>query len=69
MVSTSASVLTYDLHSMTKSGFVEHFRIIKQEVVEPKNATEIPEKTNVTEETIENIVLPEKVRCGLLAIC
>ena len=31
-------------------------------MVEPKNATEIPEKTNVTEETIENIVLPEKVR-------
>ena len=39
--------------------------MIKQEVVEPKNATEIPEKTNVTEETIENIVLPEKVRCAL----
>jgi hypothetical protein len=33
-----------------------------EEVVEPKNATEIPEKTNVTEETIENIVLPEKPR-------
>merc|ERR1719158_783736 len=31
-----------------------------EEVVEPKNATDIPEKTNVTEETIENIVLPEK---------
>ena len=36
--------------------------IILQEVVEAKNATDIPEKTNVTEETIENIVLPEKVR-------
>ena len=35
-------------------------------MVEPKNATEIPEKTNVTEETIENIVLPEKVRYALL---
>jgi len=31
-------------------------------VVESKNVTEIPEKTNVTEETIENIVLPEKQR-------
>ena len=40
----------------------------QKEVVEPKNATEIPEKTNVTEETIENIVLPEKVRYALLAL-
>ena len=49
--------------------FVEYCYIVKQEVVESKNATEIPEKTNVTEETIENIVLPEKVSCALLVFC